>query len=560
MELSSNDRTLRQILGGSFFEVPRYQRPYSWSPENVDELWEDVVQEADGDYFIGSMVVHATPGGLAVIDGQQRLTTVVMVLCAIRDAADRLGFERLGNGTHNLVERRDEDDAIRPVLRNDTAHLYFADAVIARGEPELGGPRGAEEAAIQKAYVKLKEKVQGVVDAVDRDPSVRQSRKQQTIEARLREIREKVLSLRVVFVEAGNYDDATTVFVTLNSRGKDLEPSDLVKAQLLTQLPKRGNLDRPHERWQKVVGLFDESAAQPDMTEFILAVWRSRYSAVSRKKLDKVVRARIRRRDAERFLSELERDAPLYRQILEPGFDKPARQQHSSVVESLRFMADFKIRLPHPLVLWLLRAHATRLISPRQLTRTVRAIEDYHFTYNVLVGLSSSGGMSAFYVSRAQRLTEAADANARARLLDDTVAELKRRRPSGAEFEIAFADLRFTAQQTAHKRTIQYILRRLHEHYVPRAATSFDKLTIEHIAPQSVGGDRVGEIGNLILVSEGLNGRLADKPFAAKQRLLSEADGEWIPPEILEASQWGKRAIRARTRQLARVGRTRIWR
>lgn len=52
MKLSSTDRTVRQILSTYFFFIPRFQRPYSWTTDNVTELWEDAIQESSDDYFI----------------------------------------------------------------------------------------------------------------------------------------------------------------------------------------------------------------------------------------------------------------------------------------------------------------------------------------------------------------------------------------------------------------------------------------------------------------------------------------------------------------------------
>ncbi len=155
MKLSSNDRSIQRVLAETFFVVPRYQRPYSWARENVEELWEDAIQERDGDYFIGSMVVHPVTrksDTVAVVDGQQRLTTLLMFLCAVRDEADDQGFTTLANGTHNLVERRDAEDRLRAVLHSDTAHPYLQDLVFSRGDAELGPPQGEEQEAIRDAY------------------------------------------------------------------------------------------------------------------------------------------------------------------------------------------------------------------------------------------------------------------------------------------------------------------------------------------------------------------------------------------------------------------------
>jgi hypothetical protein len=559
VELSSNDRTIRRVLAETFFLVPRYQRPYSWNRDNVMDLWDDAIRDSSGDYFIGSMVVHpVSDDTVAVVDGQQRLTTLLMILCAVRDVADRLGLDKLGNGTHNLIERRDEEDQVRAVLHSKTAHPFLDDFVLNRGEPQLGDAQGEEQEAIRDAFLQVRGYIDAIADAVTLDPKVPESKRLEKIDHELRDVREKVLGLRVVFVETGSRDDATTVFVTLNSRGKDLEPSDLVKAQLLAQLPKKGSLDRPMERWQRIVDLFDASEARPDMTDFLLAMWRSRYGTATAKTLDKAVRKEIKKKNADRYLTELEEDSKLYRVLVEPGYRRWG--QHTELRDSLQFLLDFGIRQPRPLLLSLLRAYGAKQIKAGQFKRALRAIENYHFTFNILAGRSSSGGMSAFYASRALKLTEAGDAQARASEIDDLVKELKSRRPTDDEFDAAFQALEFTEHATADKKKIQYILRRFHEHYQPRAPVDYTKMTIEHLASQSAGGDRVGELGNLVYVSETLNNKLDSKGFAAKKKILAGAKGEWVPDDVLAATSWGAKQIDQRTQAMAEQARTKVWR
>lgn len=560
MKFTSQDRTLRQILSGSYFYVPRYQRPYSWTRDNVEDLWSDAIDNSEGDYFIGSMVVHPKPGSddtLAVIDGQQRLTTLLMILCAVREAADEQGLSKLANGTHNVIERRDEEDNPRFVLLAETSRKFLDDHVLARGPGQLGPAEGTEQEAIAEAYERIGTFVAALVNDVIGDATIKPARKPRVIDSRLDAVRKKTLGLRVVFVEASGQDDATTVFVTLNSRGKDLEPSDLVKAQLLQHLPKSGGLDAPLERWQRIVAKFDASQVDIDMTDFLLVVWRSRYGSTTRKALDKDVRRTIKKKDANGFLGELTADAELYRQVVEPSYRHWQKNQ-TQPRDSLQFFLSFGIRQPRPLLLSLLRAYDGTEISYAQFRRATRAIENYHFTFNVLAGKSSSGGMSAFYVKRALLLQEASTKQLRATVIDELVSELASRRPSDDEFDAAFNDLWFTDDYTADKRQIQYVLRRFYEHHAPKAIVDFDKFTIEHLAPQSGGADETGRLGNLIYVSETLNSALGAKTFSAKKPILDAAP-EWIPPDVLAATKWSDKAITDRTSTMAHEGRTLIW-
>src|SRR4051812_33884925 len=108
MKISCFDKELREIFETGYYDIPRFQRPYSWQKENVEEFWQDTVVNSDADYFIGSIVVYkAQPSVRGIVDGQQRLTTITMVLCALRNAMAAHGQKEMASGLHKLVERPD---------------------------------------------------------------------------------------------------------------------------------------------------------------------------------------------------------------------------------------------------------------------------------------------------------------------------------------------------------------------------------------------------------------------------------------------------------------------
>ena len=100
MKIQSIDKNIKEVLESGFYRIPRFQRPYSWDPENIEDFWNDVIINADSDYFIGSMVVFKPPTSdtASVVDGQQRLTTITMMLAALRNAFKGAGFTDLYSG------------------------------------------------------------------------------------------------------------------------------------------------------------------------------------------------------------------------------------------------------------------------------------------------------------------------------------------------------------------------------------------------------------------------------------------------------------------------------
>ncbi len=106
MKIESTDQEIRTLLSSGYYKIPRFQRPYSWDRENIQEFWDDVVRDHSGEYFIGSMVVYkAHTQYFGVVDGQQRLTTITILLCVLRNTLSSLKFKDLAKGIHGLVER-----------------------------------------------------------------------------------------------------------------------------------------------------------------------------------------------------------------------------------------------------------------------------------------------------------------------------------------------------------------------------------------------------------------------------------------------------------------------
>lgn len=98
----------------------------------------------------------------------------------------------------------------------------------------------------------------------------------------------------------------------------------------------------------------------------------------------------------------------------------------------------------------------------------------------------------------------------------------------------------------------------------PAITVDYESMTIEHLASQSLIGtadfseEIVGQLGNLILVSEALNNQLKDKPFPEKKHILL-AEGYALPAEISAATAWTSKDIRSRTEQMAIESYTRLW-
>ena len=443
MQVSSNWRRMEQVLTAGFYKIPRFQRPYSWDRANVEDFWEDLVESRDG-YFIGSMVIYTDGDANGLVDGQQRLTTITILLAALRNELRRIDDDEKASGLQTLIERSDVRSAKkRFVLETETSYPYLQGQI--QSEPGDAQPKvaaGEEERALERAFSILTEQVQKHTAAVDDDPGIPAKRRRAEQISRLAVLRDKALALTVVLVEVDDEDDATVIFQTLNSRGKDLEPADLVKSHLFALLkPENPSFDEVRDRWNGIRESFDDSAADLSMNRFLLHSWLSRREYVGEKQLFKSIRSYVRASNAREYLDDLTGDGELYRVAQEPAYRTWQKSQRP-IRESLEALVLFRLRQPLPMVLSLLRELESGALRPRVVLSGLRAIESYHFIATAVTNQPSSGGVSRMYAAAARSLLKAKTAQGKVNAMRELADKLRDRLPSYGEFEASFLELR----------------------------------------------------------------------------------------------------------------------
>ena len=201
-----------------------------------------------------------------------------MLLAAIRNEFVRIGARAEADGIQTLIERKDSRGKLRFVLQTESSYPYLQAQI--QSFPGSAASVTAvltEEKALEQAFSTLSASVGSIAASVEKNEALSSAQKKAKAREELEKLRDKVFGLTVVLVEVGDEDDATTIFQTLNSRGKDLETADLVKAHLL-QMLKASNegLDQARDTWDGMRQSFDESAANISMNGFLLHTWLSR--------------------------------------------------------------------------------------------------------------------------------------------------------------------------------------------------------------------------------------------------------------------------------------------
>ena len=204
MKIESSDQTITDLFNSGYFLIPRFQRPYSWDQENIGEFWDDIVRNKPSDYFIGSMVVYRIADRrFGVVDGQQRLTTITILLCVLRDTLKSEGYEPLADGLHQLIERKNIDNELEFVLQTQTSYPYFQDHIQKHGDPELDATIHREEKRLALAHDQFKKLVTSTVESIKSDPRNPKEDVPKLIRDALTQIRDSLLSLKVIICPPG---------------------------------------------------------------------------------------------------------------------------------------------------------------------------------------------------------------------------------------------------------------------------------------------------------------------------------------------------------------------
>ena len=562
MKIESTDLSVENLLTGNYFVIPRFQRPYSWEEDNITDFWNDVTGIVISDYFIGSMVVYIVEKNtLGVVDGQQRLTTIMVFLCALRDAFLDLGETNKADGLQGYIERKNRDNESKFVLQTESSFPYLQETILKQGKSELELTPGREEEALAKAKEIFSQNITEKLKTIDDDPTVKESEKLPCKIEWLTSTRDVVLELSIILITLDNEEDAYLIFETLNTRGKDLTLSDLVKNLFSRHLKKRGDVDHAKIKWEKVLDTIEKSSVELSPDNFIVHSWQSRFESVTKAKTFPRIRERITNRNAKKHLDNFIFDVECYRRIFEPSYGW--KKNESDVVKSLEAFNLFKLVQPTPALLSLVRAYRQQQIKLRMLMRVLKAIENFHFSFTAVTSSRSSGGISSMYSAFGRKLFEASDSNVASAEIRSLVTKLRERIPPPSEFDAAFEQIIYTASATSQRALVRYILRKVSEHERLPIVGESNELTLEHLVSQTEIGEMwpeqiVGQIGNLMLVDKETNEKLGTKPFAEKKEILLENSYQ-IPKVFKDKIKLTRDLVTRRTKAISERARKEIW-
>ena len=248
--IEANEKPISVIFSNDYsFTIPPYQRPYAWERQQATELLDDLLDamQPDSLYFLGSIVLVKTPDASEsrVVDGQQRLTTLTILFCILRDLTqDR---ERLLGRERYIKQAADQDlgrpERLRLHLRQRD-QAFFERTIQQRGAiPNLPPVEGLEGS---KAHI-----VENARAYRDRLSGMTENERDELVSFILRRC-------FVVVVVVPTDAAARRIFTVLNARGLDLTATDILKADLLE---RAGELQERQlsERWEQIEVALDRT-------------------------------------------------------------------------------------------------------------------------------------------------------------------------------------------------------------------------------------------------------------------------------------------------------------
>ena len=246
------------------YRIPPYQREYSWQKAQWEELFQDLI-EADGAHFLGTIITlnqttdAVYSGVLELIDGQQRMTTLTLLLAAVYSVLKE-HYEKLDDGTRTdvttlgwqLVRRADGEPRVVPQIQGHNLDDYRTVLAGAGLTLDFSKKPYFPMRRVAKCYTYFRDAIGKLAESEGVDP----------VKAALR-LREAVEQAILVKIEVANHADAFVLFESLNNRGMPLTPVDLIKNHLLAESGRKGamSVDDAFKLWNEMLTNLGDSYA-----------------------------------------------------------------------------------------------------------------------------------------------------------------------------------------------------------------------------------------------------------------------------------------------------------
>lgn len=551
--VKADEAILKKVLEGeNQYLVPLYQRPYQWDTDQWQTLWDDIVELVQDrrenprtTHFIGSLVlvpVDAAQSAVSisrflVVDGQQRLTTLTLLLAAIRDYRNTYEKPNAGERIHNTYLTNQYEEGERHVKLVPTQRDRDAYFAVINRDAHSGG-----DDQVGAAFRFFRSKLEEFDNSEDPDNIAH-------LESAI------LMGLSVVSISTHPEDNVHRIFQSLNNTGLKLTQGDLIRNFIFMELPTRA--DNVYQRyWLPMQNQLPDNEALEQLFWLDLLATKptlkmnDTFSAYQKKlstlKTEKKIEEEVARMAAL---------AGQYALILDP-----AREKDPAVRFRLERLKTWDASTPHSLMLELLKRREQGSAGNEELERALHLIESY-LVRRLLMGQSTQG-LNRIFPQILNQLEEGEPVDLQIQRLLSTGR--RHFAPDEAVRKSVMESPYFLNGRRLHR---SVVLRWLEESFNSKEPVDTSKLSMEHIMPQTLnaawraelgavyGEDQVDEVhnatvhtlGNLTLT--GYNSEMGNKPFGLKKSAYV-ASGLALNRSLERFDVWGPEQIKQRADML----------
>jgi uncharacterized protein with ParB-like and HNH nuclease domain len=499
--------TLNTIIGnGKSYQVPIFQRDYSWDRDDWEDLWNDIQEIPDDKtHYLGYLVLQPIldkKESYWVIDGQQRLTTLSILVLAVT-ALLKQWEENSIEKDENKIRREEitkkylgnyslSNFVLNPKLKlNRNNDDYYKSWLMSLRKPVALSKLKPSEKLLQKAFNYYFKVIEGKFS-------------ENKLGSDLAEFLENIIGNGIIFTQiiVNNDLDAFKVFETLNARGVKLSTADLLKNYLFKLTSQLGelDLDEAERRWQNITNTIRSN----DLTTFIRHYWNSKYKLERQPTLFKAIKREVITSElAFEFLNFLENSSPYYTAFNNFNDEIWSKEEKPwlKVLDLLNVTTCYSFMIA-----------ALNNLPRNEFKILARELAIITFRYN----------LSDLNPNEAERVfSKVANDISTKKIINakEAIIALKSLYVSDDNFEQAFSTLVINTRRK--KELVKYILVKIenqiaNKDYQPEDAVS----TIEHILPENPGSnwdevfpvdiqeDYIYRIGNYSLLEASINNKL----------------------------------------------------
>ena len=551
MDFNSKPIVLQTFFTDKIYKVPRYQREYSWTKQQLEDFYSDIVSniiKEEGyyktqEYFFGTVILvgnmEKPNEAIEIIDGQQRITTITIFLSVLSDILYNYD-DNLSTLLWKYIIAQNNDGKFYNVVENETAYPYFQNKIQMRNIKkeddkkkdtyprvdssiieDLEKELSTEEKLIKEAHDFFRKKLEDedLSAPIFKDSSLNKIEK-------LKLVRDQLLGSTFVYIISENVNDVNVIFENINSKGLQLSALDLIKNEIFSVQNETVPLDEAKRIWSNIKKNLRHDGEYISVQKFYRYFWLSRYTYSTEKDLYKKFKNKINRKEYMNFLKELEKASKDYAHITRPRheyFRKSSKGNNVSkddleyFVKSLEFLQNIlNIEQVQVLLITLVDKCNSGLLSFKNMKSMVKFLEEFHFIYNGIMTertntlVNKYGNVArSIYNTKTQNeiMTEFS------KLKKEFISLLPE---DNQKFISKFVQISYSSKtkvmdkkQKRRNAITKYAIYKIEEIFSEKKQLEFDRIsaTIEHIVPESNEKDKpfALNIGNLIILERNLN-------------------------------------------------------